>query len=138
MNTELYTLLDYAFGQAGFAVTGEMHSGLLVSHRSTRYAVPKLKKTECSKRYFAQDGSYSQEYTFTASVTCFGAVCGYSDGQTMLTAIRTALELLNGENGCTLFSCDTEELTRDNATGRLTCRVLITVKGYQSYEGWQE
>ena len=93
MNTELYTLLDYAFGQAGFTVTGEMHSGLLVSHRSTRYAVPKLKKTECSKRYFAQDGSYSQEYTFTASVTCFGAVCGYSDGQTMLTAIRTALDM---------------------------------------------
>ena len=45
MNTELYTLLDYAFGQAGFTVTGEMHSGLLVSHKSTRYAVPKLKKT---------------------------------------------------------------------------------------------
>ncbi|MBR1392979.1 MAG: hypothetical protein IJ561_04000 [Ruminococcus sp.] len=137
MNTALFGKLDYAFGEAGFTVTEEMHPQLLSEHKQTLYAVPKVKRTETAKRYFAQDGTYSQEFIFTVCVTCMGTVCGFSDGETLLASLRTALELLNGENGCSVTRLETEELTRDNATGRLTCKAIITLKGYQSYEGWE-
>ncbi len=133
---ELLTRIAAAFTAAGFTVTDQEHAAVPAKEPEVRYAVPKLKKHETSKRVRADGDEYAVCHTFTCAVRCFGKRCGFSDSEGLPAAVSLAANELRGEDGLSLLSLETGELVRDAATDRLTCDLILRAAGYEVYDGW--
>lgn len=131
---ELLTLINLAFSGAGFNTLTEESAAQLHFFGNVRFAVPKIKKAECSPTVSGRGEYIGQEETVTAAIRCYGTECGYSDGDGLRTMVGTAKRIMLLNSASNVRWLSTGELVRDPVTRRLVITVIAELTGYTDAE----